>query len=192
MSLKALHCALIPFTECMGAKPIWSTSYFCGSTRQQFCFRLVTVVSWEQWRCGHISWWQFRNRLLVTMCGRRCWRYRTRQVGIGDWSLRTCVAVMLHVSKDGQSKEKDKIKQATLISDFHAHGSSSSLWPIRLVTSSSSLWPIRFVWRGVNIDDVTIHPSRGSRIKPTLKVQTQPGRTRFSLNSSLAQPPGEL
>jgi len=28
----------------------------------------------------------------------------------------------------------------------------------------------RFVWRGVNIDDVTFHPSRGSRIKPTLKV----------------------
>jgi len=28
----------------------------------------------------------------------------------------------------------------------------------------------RFVWRGVNIDDITIHPSRGSRIKPTLKV----------------------
>jgi len=28
----------------------------------------------------------------------------------------------------------------------------------------------RFVWRGVNIDDVTIHPSRGSRINPTLKV----------------------
>jgi len=27
----------------------------------------------------------------------------------------------------------------------------------------------RFVWRGVNIDDVTIH-SRGSRINPTLKV----------------------
>ena len=26
----------------------------------------------------------------------------------------------------------------------------------------------RFVWRGVNIDDVTIHPSRGSRINPTL------------------------
>jgi len=84
-----------------------------------------------------------------------------------------CVAVKLvrplHVSKVGQSKKR-KTKQATLISDFHAHGSSSSLWPIRLVTSSSSLWPIRFVWRGVNIDDVTIHPSRGSRIKPTLKV----------------------
>jgi len=35
------------------------------------------------------------------------------------------VAVMLarqlHVSKDGQSKEKGKTKQATLISDFHAH-----------------------------------------------------------------------
>ena len=28
----------------------------------------------------------------------------------------------------------------------------------------------RFVWRGVNIDDVTIHPSRGSEINPTLKV----------------------
>ena len=28
----------------------------------------------------------------------------------------------------------------------------------------------RFVWRGVNIDDVTIHPSVGSRINPTLKV----------------------
>jgi len=28
----------------------------------------------------------------------------------------------------------------------------------------------RFVWRGVNIDDVTIHPSRGSKINPTLKV----------------------
>jgi len=24
----------------------------------------------------------------------------------------------------------------------------------------------RFVWRGVNIDDVTIHPSRGLRINP--------------------------
>jgi len=28
----------------------------------------------------------------------------------------------------------------------------------------------RFVWRGVNIDDVTIHPLRGSRINPALKV----------------------
>jgi len=28
----------------------------------------------------------------------------------------------------------------------------------------------RELWRGVNIDDVTIHPSRGSRINPTLKV----------------------
>jgi len=47
-----------------------------------------------------------------------------------------CVAVTLarplHVSKDGQSKEKGKTKQAILISDFHAHGSRSSLWPIRL------------------------------------------------------------
>jgi len=37
------------------------------------------------------------------------------------------------VSKVGQSKEKGKTKQATLISDFHAHGSKNTLWPIRLV-----------------------------------------------------------
>jgi len=41
----------------------------------------------------------------------------------------------------------------------------------------------RFVLRGVNI---TIHPSRGSRINPSLKrVPTQPGRTRFSLHFKL-------
>jgi len=49
------------------------------------------------------------------------------------------VAVMLarplYVSKVHQSKEKGKTKQATLISDFQAHGSESSLWPIRLVRS---------------------------------------------------------
>jgi len=28
----------------------------------------------------------------------------------------------------------------------------------------------RFVWRGINIYDVTIHSSRGSRINPTLKA----------------------
>jgi len=28
----------------------------------------------------------------------------------------------------------------------------------------------RFVWRGINIYDVTIHPFRGSRINPALKV----------------------
>ena len=28
----------------------------------------------------------------------------------------------------------------------------------------------RFIWRGINIYDVTIHPSRSSRINPTLKV----------------------
>ena len=28
----------------------------------------------------------------------------------------------------------------------------------------------RFVWREVNIDDVTVHPSRGSRMNPPLKV----------------------
>jgi len=38
----------------------------------------------------------------------------------------------LHVSKVGQSKEKGKIKQATLKSDFHAYGNESFLWPKRL------------------------------------------------------------
>jgi len=46
-----------------------------------------------------------------------------------------CVAVTLarplHVSKVGQSK-KGKTKQATVISDFHAPGSTRSLWSIRL------------------------------------------------------------
>ena len=28
----------------------------------------------------------------------------------------------------------------------------------------------RFVWRGINIYEATIHPSRGSTINPTLKV----------------------
>jgi len=45
------------------------------------------------------------------------------------------LARLLHVSKVGQSKEKGKTKQATLICDFHAHGSKSSLWPNRLVQS---------------------------------------------------------
>jgi len=50
-------------------------------------------------------------------------------------SVAVTLARPLHVSKVGQSKEKAKSKQATLISDFHAHGSKSSLWPIRLVWS---------------------------------------------------------
>jgi len=47
------------------------------------------------------------------------------------------VARPLHVSKVGQSKEKGKIKQATLISDFLAHGCT---WKkeLSLVDSSSA------------------------------------------------------
>ena len=40
----------------------------------------------------------------------------------------------------------------------------------------------RFVWRRVNIDDVTIHPSRGSRINPTLKEDSTTGEFRFIHN----------
>jgi len=39
----------------------------------------------------------------------------------------------------------------------------------------------RFVWRGVNIDDVTIHPSRGSRINHTQKVSEHNRVTHASL-----------
>jgi len=50
-------------------------------------------------------------------------------------SVAVMLARPLHVSKVGQSKEKRKTKQATLVSNFHAHGSKSSLWPIRLARS---------------------------------------------------------
>ena len=42
----------------------------------------------------------------------------------------------------------------------------------------------RFVWRGVNIDDVEIHPSRGSRINPTLNVCEQNRGAHASPNTS--------
>ena len=45
------------------------------------------------------------------------------------------LARLLHVSKVGQGKEKGETKQATLISNFHAHGSKNTLWPIRLARS---------------------------------------------------------
>jgi len=53
-----------------------------------------------------------------------------------NWCHSIIVAVTLarplYASKVGQSKEKGKTKQATHISDFHAHGSKSSHWPMRL------------------------------------------------------------
>jgi len=65
----------------------------------------------------------------------RNWSGGTAKLRNWEGTLTTCVAVTLagplQVSKDGQSK-KGKTKQATLISDFHAHGSRSSLRPIRL------------------------------------------------------------
>jgi len=44
----------------------------------------------------------------------------------------------------------------------------------------------RFVWRGVNIDDVTIHPSRGSRINPTLKQDSTTGEFHFIIDGASA------
>ena len=46
--------------------------------------------------------------------------------------------------------------------------------------SKSSLWPIRLARS--YIDDVTIHPSRGSRINPTLKRDSITGEFRFNCN----------
>jgi len=71
-------------------------------------------------------------------------------------SVASTLAQPLRVSKVGQCNEKGKTKQATFISNFLAHGIKSFLWPIRLARSY--------------IDDVTIHPSLGSWINPTLKV----------------------
>jgi len=46
--------------------------------------------------------------------------------------LAATLAQPLHASKVSQSKEKGKTKQATLKSNFHAHGNTSSFQPIHL------------------------------------------------------------
>jgi len=58
----------------------------------------------------------------------------TPKISWKESDVAVTLAQPLFVSKVGQSK-KGKIKQATLISDFHAHGSKSSLGPIILVQS---------------------------------------------------------
>jgi len=50
-------------------------------------------------------------------------------------SVAVALARPLHVSKVGQSKQKGNTKQATFISDIHAHGSKCTLWLIRLARS---------------------------------------------------------
>ena len=68
------------------------------------------------------------------------WQDSSKRVGNPKTSRKesdvaVTLARPLHVSKVGQSKEKGKINQATLISDFHADVSTNSLWPIRLAQS---------------------------------------------------------
>ena len=68
------------------------------------------------------------------------WQDSSKRVGNPKTSRKesdvaVTLARLLHVSKVGQSKENGKTKQATLISDFHAHGRKSSLCPIRLAWS---------------------------------------------------------
>ena len=46
----------------------------------------------------------------------------------------------------------------------------------------------RFVWRGINIYDVTIHPSRGSWINPTLNVCEHNRAAHASLKNILKTP----
>jgi len=69
---------------------------------------------------------------------RPCWEDARSTESFTKCKQLILVAVTLarpqHVSKDSQSK-KGKTKQVTLISDFHADGSKSSLWPIRLARS---------------------------------------------------------
>jgi len=91
-----------------------------------------------------------------------------------DWCDRPIghVAFMLarplHVSKVSQSKEKEKTKQATLESDFHALGSKSSLWP-KCVER----------WRHQQLPELA--PSRFQDSSPHWRyVRRQPSRTRFS------------
>jgi len=71
----------------------------------------------------------------------------------------------LHVTKVGQSK-KGKTKQATLVSDFHAHGSKSSLWPTDSsgveLTSMTTLTPTTLTPRQTNRPFFILPEVRGS------------------------------
>jgi len=69
--------------------------------------------------------------------------------------------------QNGQSKEKGKSKQATLISDFHAHGSKTPLWPIRPARNEHR-------WRH------NPSPLRFEDQSHTEGVRTQPGQTCFT------------
>jgi len=110
----------------------------CACTEQYFAYE----ICWEKWWLG-----------LKVYCWGKCvwlgfmlelekeidWGSQQSQIffsGYTYFRAIACVAVTLarplHVSKVGRSMEKGKTKQATLLSDFHAHGSKSSLWPIRL------------------------------------------------------------
>ena len=84
--------------------------------------------------------WHARHRTWLDSWYQLARYFKEKRVG-NPKTLRkeSDVAVMLarplHVCNDGQSKEKGKTKEATLISDFHADGSKSPLWPIRLERS---------------------------------------------------------
>ena len=97
------------------------------------------------------------------------WQDSSKRVGNPQTSRKesdvaVTLARLLHVSKVGQSKDKGKTKQATQVTSMHME--------------VSALFG-RFVWRGVNIDNVTIHPYRGSRINPTQKQDSTTGEFRF-------------
>jgi len=98
-------------------------------------------------------------------CPRKEWR--TKSFGLQS-TITVTLARPLHVSKVGQSK-KGKTKYATLISDFHAHGSKSSLSPIRLLRRRHQQLPKRYrvFWvqshtaAGLNNRGVPFHYTKG-------------------------------
>ena len=99
-------------------------SIWCGI--HSITWSVTSTVPAKQWPVStelllHIS--VFLNIFLASAL------FSDKQISIAPLP---CLAVTLHVSKVGQSKEKGKTKQATFVSDFHAHGSKCSLWPIRL------------------------------------------------------------
>ena len=122
-----------------GAKlRLWGRWFDHGGAKLVFCpgRHLTSLRPWSQlnvfWRCiisNKLAHQEYKPQTKVVRKGG--WGYPPLELDILQNYI-TCVAVTLarplHVSKDGQRKEKGKTKQATLISDFHAHGSKSYKW----------------------------------------------------------------
>jgi len=94
--------------------------------------RLNVTKPNQAWHARHRTWLDSWYQLARWFKKKRVGNPKTLRM---ESDVAVMLARPLHVSKVDQSKEKGKTKQATLINDFHAHGSKSSLWPIRLAWS---------------------------------------------------------